>query len=71
MDQQHDLGHRPVRRWRTGFLRVQCRCGEPYPCEAGIAWQQYQAAVAEARAWRDEERSNYTASVDNWWENPR
>jgi hypothetical protein len=59
--------HSPVRRWRTGFLRVWCSCGlEVYPCPTLIAQKRHQAATDEAR-----HTSGYEDTVNNWWENPR
>ena len=68
------IEHGPVRRWRSGWLRVWCRCGmESYPCPTVLAQRRQQEAITEARAWRDEQRraGGFEASVDNWWENPR
>ena len=70
----HWIGHGPVRRWRTGWLRVWCKCGiENYPCPTVIAHQRYQEGLREARDWRaaQRRRAGYEATVDNWWENPR
>lgn len=58
-----EIGHGPVWRWRKGWFRVRCRCGEEYPC-VERAWQRFQAGLAE-------ERRKYDESVDNWFENPR
>jgi len=56
----HWTSHGPVRRWRTGWLRVWCRCGmEVFPCPALIAQQRYQAGLDEARAWRADARSSF------------
>lgn len=54
------IGHGPVRRWRSGFLRVWCRCGmESYPCPTLLAQQRQRDATAAAREWRDEQRQTW------------
>jgi hypothetical protein len=66
-------GHGPVRRWRSGWLRVRCRCGdEAYPCPTVRAAQRrWREALDEAHDWQAEQRRAFTESIDNWWENPR
>lgn len=67
------IGHGPVRRWRNGWFRLQCRCGDVYQCPTEVAQLRYQEGLIEAIDWCDEERRkrSFEDSVDNHWENPR